>query len=547
MRARRCLKGRLALAGCGCARSLACGLRLTPTLLTGVVVALVLAAAGPRARADTLALKDGRFFEGKPIEVTADGYVVKFKHGAITVPSALVDGFFKGKSGTYVPVTPEEKVRFAKGLARWKGRWVRIPVAERERKKAFAAREKRMEQMKARRFWRNHAEVKTKRFVFKHTLPDAVFLEFKDLFEAYYTYFTKYWRFKPSPKFGTVTINIYHNREYFEQVSGAPRGVIGYYMPTERDLHFYFDRNNKAYTIDVMFHEGNHMLAHMINRNRWYPWWIGEGMAEYFGASEWNPATKTMKLGRLQAGRLAVLHAQIGDDKWVKLMDLLKTQGMGAVGYSWAWSLCHFLLHTPKYSKGFKRFFMAIGRDSRLKTVARFATIRQLPPTEVVEAFKRYVRVKDMKALEQEWYDYIKTKLSLDGRADVNWVEAGWIMSMYGQRAKARLYYKRAIDKGAKSSAACFGYAELKLLQNMPGIALKYAKKAVELDPLHARAWALQGRARFSTDEHDEEAMRLLELAHEIDPDDQDIWFKLEFARQRLREKKEAEAKKKNG
>jgi len=499
------------------------------------------------ARADTLALKDGRFFEGRPVEVKPDGYLIRFEHGSIEVPKDMVESFFSSESGGFVPTTPEEKKRFEKGYVRWNGRWTRISIAERKREEAIEARRKRMEQMKARRLWRNHAEVETRRFVFRHTLPDEVFQEFQDLFETYYDYFTKYWRFRPSPKFGKVTINIYHNREYFEQVSGAPSGVVGYYVPTERDLHFYYDRNNKGYTIDVMFHEGNHMLTHMINRDRWYPWWVGEGMAEYFGASEWDPEKKTMKLGRLQAGRLAVLHAQIEEDKWVSLKDLLETNGMGAVGYSWAWSLCHFLLHTSKYERRFKRFFMAIGRDSSLRTVARFAQIRQLPPTEVVEAFRKYLRVDDLDELEEEWYEYIRKNLRLDGRADVNWAEAGWIMSLYGEEAKARLYYKRAIDKGAKSAAPYYGYAELKLRQNMPGIALKYSKKAVERDPLHARAYALQGRALLRQDSGNEEGLRLLELAHEVDPDDQQIWFHLEFARQQLRKQKEAQAGAKQG
>ena len=65
---------------------------------------------------------------------------------------------------------------------------------------------------------------------------------------------------KPEPKFGKATINIYHDREYFAQVGGVGGGVVGYYMPVRRDLNFYVDRENKRFTIDVMFHEGNHML-----------------------------------------------------------------------------------------------------------------------------------------------------------------------------------------------------------------------------------------------------------------------------------------------
>ena len=38
-------------------------------------------------------------------------------------------------------------------------------------------------------------------------------------------------------------------------------------------------------------------------------------MAEYFGASEWDPRAKTMRIGLLQSGRLAVLKEQFKDDE----------------------------------------------------------------------------------------------------------------------------------------------------------------------------------------------------------------------------------------
>ena len=31
------------------------------------------------------------------------------------------------------------------------------------------------------------------------------------------------------------------------------------------------------------------------------------------------------------------------------------------------------------------------------------------PPTEVVRAFKQYLRVKDLDLLQKEWYDYIES------------------------------------------------------------------------------------------------------------------------------------------
>lgn len=494
------------------------------------LIFLALCAAG--AGADTLMLKDGRLVERPEITDSGDGYVVKFEHGEVTVPGALVLHYFKeNAAGEYEPVTEEQKRKFEKGYAPWKGRWVRLSKRERLRKEAEEARREHVKQMKERRLWRNRRTVETRRFKFVHTLPDEVFAEFQDLFETYYDYFTKYWRFRPASDFGKVTINIYNNRGDFEQISGAPSGVVGWYMPHKRDLNFYYDRENHRYTVDVMFHEGNHMLTHMIDADMWYPWWIGEGMAEYFGASEWDPEKKEMKIGLLQGGRLAVLKEQFEKQK-LELKTLLETDGMGAVGYAWAWSFCHFLLHTEAYEKRFRKYFLAVARDRSIKRVPRMMQFKMLPAEERSASLLRYLKVRDIEELQKEWYEYIETQLALQRkRDDVNWGQAGYVMKMYGEQPKARLFFKRAIEQGSKEAYVHFGYAELKWRQNMSGIATKYAHKALEIDPLHAGAIALLGDIKRAAGEA-EEGLRLLELAHEIAPEDSGIWLRVELARQ---------------
>lgn len=135
-------------------------------------------------------------------------------------------------------------------------------------------------------------------------------------------------------------------------------------------------------------------------------------------------------------------------------------------------------------------------------------------------------RIKDLDALEKEWYDYIKKNLSLE-RKDLNYGDAAWIMSLYGDNKRARKLFKKAIDKGSKDAFVHYGYAEIRYYKKRK-VALKHAKLAVEYDPLHARAWALQGRCVL--DEDREEGLRLLKLAREIAPDDRRIWFWAESA-----------------
>ena len=104
-----------------------------------------------------------------------------------------------------------------------------------------------------------------------------------------------------------------------------PEGVLGYFAPYAHDLNFFYDRQRTSLTVDVMFHEGNHMLTHMIDEHVWYPAWINEGMAEYYGASEWDPVQKKMTVGGIQSGRLAALWATVEEsEKWQGLEDLIK-------------------------------------------------------------------------------------------------------------------------------------------------------------------------------------------------------------------------------
>lgn len=303
-------------------------------------------------------------------------------------------------------------------------------------------------------------------------------------------------------------------------------------MPSTRELHFFYDRERVQFTIDVMFHKRNHMLAHMVDERFWYPWWISEGLAEYFGANHWDPETKTMTTGHLQSARLAVLHVDIEDNKrWLALEDLMKADRRGAVEYSWTWSFCHFLLSTEKYAENFGKHFLNLARSSAIpKVPGPFPPFRTVAPDVRVESLLRDLKVKKLETLQEEWYDYVRTHLNMQ-RADIDYKSAGWMMELYGERRRARDMFRKAIENGSKSAYVHYGYAKLLFSRNRVDTALEHAERAVELDPLHARARALVGSC-FVSKGSVEEGNRLLALAQEIDPDDPELWLAAEFAKQ---------------
>ncbi len=505
-------------------------------LLLSACVLLGLVMLPALASADMLSLKDGRFISDREIDRIEGGYTVHYVNGKLFVPDKMVADFFEsGDDGAFVPKSDEEKAKVEKGLLPWRGGWIKKSRRDKLMKRELVAQSERLKQQKERRKWRNREIVKTKLFNFEHTLPDDLFAEFRSLFETYYKVFAKEWKIRPSKDFGKVTINIYHDEEYYQQVSGAPSGVVGYYVPAQRDLHFFYDRDRHDFTVDVMFHEGNHMLTHMINERMWYPSWLGEGMAEYYGASDWDARTKTMTIGGIQSARLCVLWNQVeerekkGKDRaWYGLEELIKNQRIGAIGYSWAWSFCHFLLSSEKYQKGFKKFFKAIGTDRKARKVA-YGPFITVPPDEQIRLLLKHLKVKELHTLEKEWHQYIRKELALD-LVELDWAGAGWIMSLYGERKKAAEFFEKAVSEGEQSGYVYYSYAKLLFDQNERDRASTFVQKAIEADPFHARAWLLKGlcHIRQGKDKR-KEGMRMIDLAMELDPDDSHIWLAKAF------------------
>ena len=498
-------------------------------------VALLLFAVAV-ARADTLVLKDARFVDGVPIERTRAGYVVHYENGDVHIPEAMVSVFFKeGGEHDWVPETEEEKAKAEKGLMPWGDRWIRKSYRKKLIKKEVDKQRKRVEQMKARRLWRNRAILKSKHYDFEHTLPDEIFVEFLDLLEVYRSYYLKFWKFRPSPKFGRPTVLIFNDREQYYQVAGIQRGAVGFYMPSDRTLHFFFDRDLRDLCIAIMIHEASHLMTHMVDQKFRYPAWLNEGMAEYFGSAKWNPEKKVMEVGHVQSGRLAVLASFIEDDQWQGLESLLRTPRINAPQYAWAWSFCHFLMTEDRYGDRFKKYFLDIARSKSIKK--RTTGIGRTVDTDVaIEALKRYLKVKDLKELEKEWHTYVKDYVDA---GDLDWKQAGYFMSLYGEHKKARLFFKKAIDKVTKSPLVYYHYARLQFDRGRWGVAMERVKTALELDPLYARAHSLLGRCMWADGDRDK-GKKEIELALELAPDDNRIWY--DQAEVEMAEQKEKEA-----
>lgn len=498
---------------------------------TLLLFAAVAVASAPSSAQDSVALTDGRFVFGPPMTRKPEGVVVHYGAGDVLIPKEMVKEASTSKTEGLPEEAPppgsEEKIKA--GFVRFEGNWIKPEQRDKTIEARRAARAKKIKEAKDRREWRNRGKYETQNFRFEYTIDPDVVKRYAELMETYFKVFTKEWGISKPPKEGKMLVCFYHDRETFEQVGGAGGGVIGYYRFRDpRELNFFYDRLDERLTIDVMFHETNHYLTHLIDLKFGYPPWINESLAEYYGASEWDAKTKSMKTGALQDGRLAVLQGKIFDGEWQKLEGLmdLKHGEFNADHYAWGWSFVHYLLSTPKYASKFKAFYKSLASDPQIKRVDFGGGMKTVEGAEVKAAFKRYVGVKDLGALEKEWHDYVK---GLQQSSPRGYAEAGDLYYGQGLYLKATRYYQTAIEKGHATASTYYGLARCHRRKSKTDEAAEALKKAIEKDPLNGTFYVelAETNGLRSGEEPSEEAVKLCKLALEVDPDNSDVYFAL--------------------
>ncbi len=508
-----------------------------------------LIAGGHVAAQDSIQLLDARFVMDKKMTRNADGVTVHFDNGDIFISTDKIQSTTARLEGIDDDLTAEDRDKLAEGLVRDpNGRWVTERTAERRFTAMRRAREKMIEDAKTHRRWANRYEERTRNFEFEYTIDPAVMQEHKDLLEAYFKYFTKEWTIRKPRGMGRLKVCFYHDEDYFHQVSGARPGVAGYFRFVEPiELDFYFDRMDPEKTIAVMFHEANHYLTHLIDPKFHYPSWINESLAEYYGASEWDPVEKEMSVGNLQEGRLAVIQDAIGfnqttgtgtvtvgqdDAKWQDLEELIGLpQGrFTSLHYAWGWSFVHFLFHGEggKYEKNFKKFYKSLPSDRKIPKVRFQAGMVQVRPDAQIEALKRYLKVKDLDVLEREWHDYVR---GLKGTGAAGKVLAGRIAFMEDMPIKAKRFFNEAIEAGSTNPLVYYYLGQAHYDKREYQDALDNFVKFAELDPLNGMVYVHMARCvdRMDKDNNKDEVKRLRQLALEVDPDNYSVFLEVGF------------------
>lgn len=474
------------------------------------------------AAEDILCLKDGRIVEG-PIPAmkrVAGGIELAYKNGSIVVPDVLIQGAVLAADPIAPPASAEEQEKLVKGFVRFEGKWF-TPAA---RDEIFAKRredqKKLLEEIRDHGEWRNRSIEESKNFHFEYTVPKNVFGTYRDTMEAYFTEFARAWKIKPPGKADRLPVCFHGDEASFHQVSGAPAGVLGWFRFVRPwELNVFHERLDPQFSTAVMFHEANHYLQKLVALDFNVPHFPGESLAEYYGASEWDPVAKKLTVGLIQEGRLVEIQSDIAAGQRIALDQLLSKEQMYE-HYTWGWSLVHFLMNDARYTDKFQKFFLALAKDKDVKRVAFGRdNLKATTGDEVLRVFMRELGLKDgaaLRRLEKEWYDYIDTKLNVVTARGL--ARAGLKAYETNRPLRAMRLLKQSLDKGGQNPLALHTYAKLLYFKKKQHDEARAVwRHCSDLDPLDGRfhAWIGYTLQREHGDQ-EAEGRRLVALAKEL-------------------------------
>ncbi len=482
------------------------------------------------AGSDSLCLKDGRVVDGVPMQRRDGAVVLTYQNGEVVVADELIQDAILAADSERPPADAAEAEQRKNGMVVYEGRW--IPAKKRDDivKKRIEDRRTAAQEAKARVEWRNREIVETKGLRFEHQLPDHLFTEYRDALEAFMATFSKTWKLESPKDRAKLPVNIYIDRKNYHQVAGAPQGSLAYFrFKIPYDLNCYYDRLDPDYARQVAYHEFVHYLEKLVDLQFEYPHFPNESVAEYYGASRWDPATRKFTTGLLQEGRLWEIQADIAAGERAELHAMIVDEE-SYHHYTWGWSLVHYLMNNSKLKPRFESFFLALskGKGVRRDPVG-FDNLMTCSGEEVWRVFQSELGLKDaesVRKLEVEWHDYVDDLIakntSVSGKE-----KAGYKAVETNRPIRAKRFFKEALDAGSRSARVVVEYAVLLGIDGKNKEALALFDRAIAIDPLNGAFYGRKGRLLKAMKTEAAEGERLIKLAKELGGDDE--WIEIIF------------------
>ena len=452
---------------------------------------------------DRVLLKDGRTIEGRIVASDDPDYVrLEVEDVEIPIRAELVDTTYVEDLADYVPKNDKEAEYLKKGWVLFEGNWMSKKRRDGELRKRAEADKKYIEEVRRRQDWRNAVTVETRRFTIISNLDDATLQEYTDLLEAYYKNFVDYWGITLSPgdNKGKPRIFLYRTSGEFHRITGVPSGVGGFFSPVDLELHLPHDAEDPARSKAVLFHEGNHLLTHLIKPDFRYPIWLNEGMAEYYGTA-YVDEKGDFHVGGQQDGRIAGMRRERERDEFRHLRDVMLTEKpeFDAYDYAYSWSFVHYMMSSKEYAKTFKGFFgnLPNNRDLDITKTNIYGgdreAIAQVKLPDVLVALEKRLG-KDIDELEAEWlehFDQAYGDLSPEAYYRAAQLELGSPKEDGSHIQTAVEFFEKAVQKDIRNARCYRDYAELW----RKGGVVESRDVAIELEPDQERAWELISKA----------------------------------------------------
>ncbi|MCB9899239.1 MAG: hypothetical protein H6825_14635 [Planctomycetes bacterium] len=418
---------------------------------------------------DKVLLKDGRLVEGKLIESTDPDYCMLRLPGAdIPIRNDLVQLTYVEDMEDYVPKDKKEADYLKKGWVLFEGRWMSRTRREQELGKRAEEDKAAIAKLREEQKWKNAKSTETLHFEVKSNCTQEVMDDYANRLENYYKYFLDEWNITvaPSEKKKKQKFFLYRNYDDFLEVTGSRYGVGGFFNWVKGELQLYHDDKKYDFTVAILYHEGNHLLTHLIDPQFIYPTWMNEGTAEYFGTAKVGPKGEFV-VGGLQYERIVSLRNDAAHGKEIPLRELLLApQGsLTARHYAVAWSFVHFLMSTD-YAKKYRLFFANLpeNRDVKCENGSSGAIVVRIPelPT-VIAAFEKAMG-KSLDELTVEWKDFCAQAYG-ELNADAYYKAVQFTLFTGGDLTEdavktAKEYYEKAIALGITDSECYRDYAE---------------------------------------------------------------------------------------
>lgn len=492
--------------------------------------------AGPVAMPDKLVLHDGRVIEECKLEKQEQEQYVVLPHGRLRLYADQVREIYIDKDETYEPRNDYEREQLENGFVFFEGTWrtkrKRDAILEERREE----REKKLKGLMRRLEWESAWRKETPHFLFITNTSKELLDYYSESFEDFYQSFTKRWgvTLARGSKKGKPTIKIFRSREQY-LASGAPIASTGIFNTVSEELKLYHDTADPRFTLDVLFHEGTHLMVYLLRPDFIFPVWLNEGLAEYYGASTIDEYGK-IEAGHLQEGRLAILRYALAEERYIPLTKVLLTnqRGFGSIHYAEAWCLVHFLMEHKKYKSKFYGFFGALAKGTGLEEV-RFPVgkgreMSTMEVEKVLALFMKKLGLVDMSELEKEFLEYVYYGLPEVGPR--------------GFLASARIRFRdrdaegaiedllRALNLGSLDPTSFLYCGRIYGLKGEYEKSAMHYMKAIELDPLNPDYHLEIGLSLRASEDvvMMEEGLRHIYLATEVAPNEPRFFRSLEQA-----------------